>query len=73
MRERQLEAFNRTDCAAMCTVSGMLEAHSVGSDGDITPSHLVEILHEVRVVAVPYPPYTASGLRCVCHVFMQEQ
>lgn len=48
MRKRQLEAFSQADCVAMCTVAGMLDAHCVGSNGDITPKHLVDILHEVR-------------------------
>lgn len=49
MRQRQLEAFNQTDCVAMCTVEGMLDAHGTGSNGDISPTHMCELLQEVRV------------------------
>lgn len=49
MRERQLETFNQTDCVAMCTVSGMLEAHGTRSDGEITPTHMCELLQQVRL------------------------
>lgn len=73
MRERQLEAFKRTDCAAMCTVLGMLEARSVGSDGDITPSHLVDILHKVRTVAVSISPavYREWPALCLPRVYVE--
>lgn len=49
MRQRQLEAFGQTDCVAMCTVEGMLEAHGTGGSttGDITPTHMCELLKEV--------------------------
>lgn len=48
MRQRQLHAFSQTDCVAMCTVLGMLEAHCLGSNGEIKPRHKCEILQEVR-------------------------
>lgn len=48
MRQRQLETFGRTNCAALCTVEGMLGAHGTGSTGDITPVHMCELLKEVR-------------------------
>lgn len=46
MRKRQLEAFNQTDCVAMCTVRGMLGAHGTRSDGEITPTHMCELLQQ---------------------------
>lgn len=46
MRQRQLEAFRKTDCAVLCTVEGMLEAHGTGSTGDIIPVHMCELLKE---------------------------
>lgn len=49
MRKRQLEAFNQTDCVAMCTVRGMLEAHGTRSDGEITPTHMCELLQQVSL------------------------
>lgn len=49
MRKRQLEVFRQTDCVAMCTVSGMLDAHGLKSDGEITPTHMCELLQQVRV------------------------
>lgn len=50
MRKRQLESFRQADCLAMCTVEGMLKAHSVGSNGDITPVHMCELLQEVGIL-----------------------
>lgn len=49
MRKRQLEAFNQTDCVAMCTVRGMLGAHGTRSDGEITPTHMCELLQQVSL------------------------
>lgn len=47
MRQRQLEAFGQTDCEALCTVEGMLEAHGTGATGEITPTHMCELFKEV--------------------------
>lgn len=52
MRERQLESFRRTDCSAMCTVKGLLEAHGSGPNGEITPTHMCEVLQEVKKMFV---------------------
>ncbi|CAN0133658.1 unnamed protein product [Ectocarpus sp. 4 AP-2014] len=46
MRKRQLEAFGQTDCEALCTVEGMLEAHGTGAAGEITPTHMCELFKE---------------------------
>ncbi|CBJ49268.1 expressed unknown protein [Ectocarpus siliculosus] len=46
MRRRQLEAFGQTDCEALCTVEGMLEAHGTGAAGEITPTHMCELFKE---------------------------
>lgn len=59
MRERQLESFRRTDCAAMCTVKGLLEAHGLRPNGEITPTHMCEILQEVSMFV------TCRSLRCL--------
>lgn len=53
MRKRQLEAFKQTDCVAMCTVNGMLEAHGLRSDGEIAPTHMCELLQQVRFFKKP--------------------
>lgn len=53
MRQRQLETFSQTDCKAICTVKGMLEAHGSGSNGDITPTHMCELLQNVRTRFMP--------------------
>lgn len=56
MRQRQLETFSQTDCVAMCTVQGMLQDQDNGSNSDITPAHMCELIQEVR--------YLLSYLRC---------
>lgn len=48
MRQRQLETFSQTDCVAMCTVQGMLQDRDTGSNSDITPTHMCELIQEVR-------------------------
>lgn len=63
MRKRQLEAFSQTDCVAMCTVAGMLEAHGMGSHGEITPIHMCDLLQQVRTRRLNLQHYHTT---CVC-------
>lgn len=63
MRQRQEEAFARMDCEAQCTVGGMLEAHSMGSNGEITPTHICDTTQKVGTDFAAITP-CSKGIFC---------
>ncbi|CAM9887453.1 unnamed protein product, partial [Choristocarpus tenellus] len=46
MRNKQVQAFHRTDCVALCEVDGMLSAYGIDPTGEVTPVHLTHLIQE---------------------------
>ncbi|CAM9847628.1 unnamed protein product, partial [Discosporangium mesarthrocarpum] len=46
MRNKQSQAFQAVDFEALCTVPGMLEAHGIDAKGEVTATHLTDLIQE---------------------------